>query len=227
MHDRYKSVLDAIDRASRNAGRTATEIGLLAVSKTRRAEEIRALAELGHRDFGENYVAEAVPKIQELLACSLTWHFIGTVQSNKTRLIAQHFDWVQSVDRELVAKRLNAARQECNDTSPLNVCIQVNIDDETQKSGVTVENLPCLFQSVQEMPYIRLRGLMAIPKMQTKPEFTRTAFSNLYKLFQDLEPVASEYWDTLSIGMTHDYRIAIEEGATMVRLGTAIFGPRA
>lgn len=225
--DHYQSVTETVDASSLEAGRDSNSVKLLAVSKTRSANEIQALAELGHRDFGENYVAEANKKMLELRNPHLVWHFIGTVQSNKTKLIAQHFDWVQSVDREHIARRLSDARRDSDAIDPLNVCIQVNIDDEPQKSGVSVEHLPTLVQRMQELPCLRLRGLMAIPKVRDDPEDSRNAFSNLYELFQRVKPSAPEWWDTLSMGMTDDYRIAIEEGATMVRLGTAIFGPRA
>ncbi len=226
LQDRYKGVVDSVQSACASTGRNSTSVTLLAVSKTRLTDEIGALAQLGHRDFGENYVSEATPKVLGLHAHTLNWHFIGTVQSNKTKPIAEHFDWVQSVDREHIARRLNEARRNCDAERPLNVCIQVNIDDESTKSGVSIGLLPDLMQRIQELPYLRLRGLMAIPRMQTNPEKSRSAFSNLYDLFQSLKPKGSDWWDTLSMGMTSDYRIAIEEGSTMVRLGTAIFGPR-
>ena len=216
------SVLDTINRTATRIGRDPEDIGLLAVSKTRTVEEIQTLAQVGHLDFGENYVVDALPKIQELKPLELNWHFVGTIQSNKTRLIAQHFDWVHSIDRSNIARRLNDARS--ND--PLNVCIQVNVDDESQKSGVSLEAVKNLVKEIQDLPQLRLRGLMSIPKMRSTPEESRTAFSTLYQQFQELRPFVSEHWDTLSMGMTNDYEIAIEEGATLVRLGTAIFGPR-
>lgn len=216
------SVLDTINRAATRIGRDPEDIGLLAVSKTRTVEEIQTLAQVGHLDFGENYVVDTLPKIQELKPLGLNWHFIGTIQSNKTRSIAQHFDWVHSIDRSNTARRLNDARS--ND--PLNVCIQVNVDDESQKSGVSLEAVKNLVKEIQDLPQLRLRGLMSIPKIRSNPEESRTAFSTLYQQFQELRPYVSEHWDTLSMGMTNDYEIAIEEGATLVRLGTAIFGPR-
>lgn len=227
LWDRYKAISESVRRTSDSAGKNSSSASVLAVSKTRSINDIGALAQMGQTDFGENYVSEAIPKILEFSSHSLNWHFIGTVQSNKTKPIAQHFDWVQSVDREHIALRLNEARRTCSATGPLNVCIQVNIDDESTKSGVSIGFLPDLVQRVQEMPYLRLRGLMAIPRMQSNPENSRSAFSNLYELFQSLKPAASDCWDTLSMGMTSDYQIAIEEGSTMVRLGTALFGPRA
>lgn len=219
---RYTKVHNDIDRCSVHAGRDSKSVRLLAVSKTRSIEEIRILAKLGQTDFGENYVVDAIPKIEELKPLRLRWHFVGTVQSNKTRLIAQHFDWVHSLDRASIARRLNDAR--CDE--PLNVCIQVNLDDETQKSGVSLMEAASLASDIQELRQLRLRGLMAIPKAHSDPEESRCAFSTLYQLFQRLKPSLSNHWDTLSMGMTHDYEIAIQEGATLVRLGTAIFGPR-
>ena len=222
VEDRYLSVLDTIKRAATHVGRSPGEIKLLAVSKTRTIDEIQELAQAGHLDFGENYVSDALPKIQATQSLGLTWHFVGTVQSNKTKLIAQHFDWVQSVDRATIARRLNDARS----NEHLDVCIQVNVDDEPQKSGVRLEDVTDLVKNIQKLPRLRLRGLMSIPQARSNPEESRTAFSTLYQLFQELRPSVSEHWDTLSMGMTNDYEIAIEEGATLVRLGTAIFGPR-
>ena len=222
IEDRYKSAIDSIKNTAVQYGRIPQEIRLLAVSKTRTIDEIRSLAQLGHLDYGENYLADALPKIQATKSLGLTWHFVGTIQSNKTKLIAQHFDWVQSVDRANIARRLNDARV----SEPLNVCIQVNVDDESQKSGIRVEDVADLAKEIQKLPRLRLRGLMSIPKARSIPEESRTAFSTLYRLFQELRPSVSEYWDTLSMGMTSDYEIAIQEGATLVRLGTAIFGPR-
>ena len=222
IEDRYKSAIDRIKNTAIQYGRNPEDIGLLAVSKTRTVEEIRTLAQIGHFDFGENYVVDALPKIQATGSLGLTWHYVGTIQSNKTKLIAQHFDWVQSVDRANIARRLNDARSR----EPLNVCIQVNVDDEPQKSGIRIEEVADLVKEIQKLPRLRLRGLMSIPKARSIPEESRTAFSTLYRLFQELRPSVSEYWDTLSMGMTSDYEIAIQEGATLVRLGTAIFGPR-
>ncbi|MCY3883745.1 MAG: YggS family pyridoxal phosphate-dependent enzyme [Gammaproteobacteria bacterium] len=223
IEDRYSSVLEALKRCAVRARRNPNDIGLLAVSKTRTIDEIRTLASFGQVDFGENYVVDALPKIRELVPLGLTWHFVGTVQSNKTKLIAQHFDWVHSIDRTSVARRLNESRH----NEPLNVCIQVNVDDEPQKSGIRKAEAADLVENIQELPRLRLRGLMSIPKVDSDPEVSRTAFSTLYELFHELRPSVSEYWDTLSMGMTSDYEVAIQEGATLVRLGTALFGPRA
>lgn len=222
IEDRYLSVVATLERYAIKASRNPQDIALLAVSKTRTVDEIRMLAQVGQIDFGENYVVDALPKIFKLAQLGLRWHFIGTVQSNKTKLIAQHFDWVHSVDRISVARRLNDSRH----NEPLNVCIQVNVDDEPKKSGICVAEVAELLKNIRELPRLRLRGLMSIPKMHSDPEESRAAFSTLYQLFSDLRPSVSEHWDTLSMGMTSDYEIAIQEGATLVRLGTALFGPR-
>lgn len=223
IKDQYLSVLDSIQSTATRFGRSPGAVGLLAVSKTRTTEEVRKLAQAGQLDFGENYVADALPKIHALKPLGLTWHFVGTVQSNKTNMIAQYFDWVHSLDRARIAHRLNDARS----NEPLNVCVQVNVDDEPQKSGVCLGDVADLVRDLQELPLLRLRGLMSIPRARSNPEESRTAFSTLYQLFQEVRPPESEHWDTLSMGMTNDYEIAIEEGATLVRLGTALFGPRA
>lgn len=215
-------MVETIQCTASRLGRNPGDIGLLAVCKTRTIEEIRALAQTGHLDFGENYVADALPKIHALKSLGLKWHFVGTVQSNKTRMIAQHFDWVHSIDRVRIARRLNDARS----NEPLNVCVQVNVDDEPQKAGVSLGDVADLVKNLQDLSLLRLRGLMSIPRAHSNPEESRTAFSTLYQLFQEVRPPESEHWDTLSMGMTNDYEIAIEEGATLVRLGTAIFGPR-
>lgn len=222
IEGRYLSVRETIKLAATKVGRSPADVGLLVVSKTRSIDEIRTIANLGQVHFGENYVVDALPKMLELAPFGLKWHFVGTIQSNKTKSIAQHFDWVHSVDRTSIARRLNDSRH----NEPLNVCIQVNVDDEPQKSGIHLGELADLVKNVQELPRLRLRGLMVLPKIHSDPRESRTAFSTLYQLFQDLRPSVSEHWDTLSMGMTNDYEIAIEEGATLVRLGTALFGPR-
>ncbi len=199
---------------------------LVAASKSRTIAEIGELASLGHRHFGENYVSDAQPKIRQLADRQLVWHFIGTIQSNKTRQIAQHFDWVQSIDSARIGRRLNDAREHHSCSDPLNICIQVNVDNEPQKSGVNMHQVAELLNSLQSLPQLRVRGLMAIPKAVSEPESSRKAFSTLYEVFERLRPAASEHWDTVSMGMSSDYAIAIQEGASMVRIGTDIFGPR-
>lgn len=196
---------------------------LLAVSKTRPAEDIRAAHALGINDFGENYLQEALPKIEALQALGLTWHFIGPIQSNKTRPIAEHFDWVHSVDRDKIARRLNEQRPA--DAPPLQVCLQVNVSGEASKSGVSPAELPALAEAVMQLPRLRLRGLMAIPAATNSDAEQRAAFAQLRGLFEELKPQAPDL-DTLSMGMSGDLEAAVAEGSTLLRIGTALFGPR-
>lgn len=204
------------------AGRDPASVTLLAVSKTRNADEIAALADLGQRHFGENYLQEALEKMPALAGRELCWHFIGPIQSNKTRDIATHFDWVHSLDRARIARRLNDQRPPS--LAPLNVCIQVNLDDETSKSGVTLGQVEALAAAFQDWPRLRLRGLMAIPRADG-PDHNRAAFHRLAMTLSRLRHTMPAL-DTLSMGMSADFAVAIEEGATLVRLGTALFGPR-
>lgn len=210
----------AIRAAEATAGRPAGSVRLLAVSKTRTAAEVASLRGAGIEDFGENYLQEALPKIRELADQGITWHFIGAIQSNKTRDIARHFDWVHTVDRVRVADRLNAAAQR-----RLEVCLQVNVDREPQKAGVSPEETGELLARVKELDNLRARGLMAIPK-EGDGEATRASFRRLRGLFDDLAPIAGPSWDTLSMGMSGDFEVAVAEGSTLVRIGTALFGPR-
>ena len=199
------------------------KIKLVAVSKTRSADEIRALAEHGQLDYGENYVQEAIDKMTLLDKLDLTWHFIGPIQKNKTKLIAQHFDWVQSIDRSVVATRLNNQRPE--HLAALNVCIQINIDNETTKSGISADETEALAEHIQTLPKLRLRGLMAIPAINPSNDSILHPFVRMRELFDKLCAKGFNL-DTLSMGMSNDYALAIESGATLVRIGTAIFGPR-
>lgn len=201
------------------AGRPAGAVTLLAVSKTQPAEAVRAAHAAGQGAFGENYVQEGVAKTQALADLPLAWHFIGPIQSNKTRAIAEHFAWVHSVDRLKIAQRLSEQRPA--DMPPLQVLIQVNIDDEASKAGVTPAELPALAQAVVALPRLRLRGLMCIPRPGNVE-----AFQALAKTLQDLHATIPGL-DTLSMGMSDDLEPAVAAGATMVRIGTAIFGARA
>ena len=210
----------AIRAAEAGAGRPSGAVRLLAVSKTRTAAEVAALRAAGITDFGENYLQEALRKIHELAHHGITWHFIGAIQSNKTRDIARHFDWVHTVDRVRVADRLNAAANRA-----LDVCLQVNVDEEPQKAGVAPDAAGELLGRVMELESLRPRGLMAIPKTGD-PEATRGSFRRLRCLFDDLAATAGPSWDTLSMGMSGDFEVAVEEGSTLVRVGTALFGPR-
>ncbi len=209
--------------AERQFGREPGSVKLLAVSKTRAADDVLALAQLGVTDFGENYVQEALAKIEQLSGYSLTWHFIGPIQSNKCRQIATHFDWVHSVDRIRVAERLNAARPP--ELPPLNICIQVNVDAEPTKSGVAPDEVEELAEQLRQYPRLALKGLMALPAPADDFNTQRRAFRKLRNLHEQL--ITKGYrFDTLSMGTTHDMQAAIAEGATIIRIGTALFGPR-
>ncbi len=214
------TVLERIAAASRTAGRDPATVGLLAVSKTKPAAALREAAAAGLRDFGENYLQEALDKQPALADLPLVWHFIGPIQSNKTRAIACHFDWVHSVDRLKIAQRL--AEQRPPERGPLNICLQVNVSGEASKSGCHPDELPALAAAVSRLPNLRLRGLMAIPEPTDDPASQRAAFARLRTLSEALNLGL----DTLSMGMSQDLEAAIAEGATWVRVGTALFGAR-
>jgi hypothetical protein len=222
------SLAERITVAAARAGRRAEEITLVAVGKAFGAEAVLALARRGQRDFGESYVQEAIGKIAAVHAAAaelpLTWHFVGPIQSNKTRPIAEHFDWVQSVDRLKIAERLSEQRPA--HLPPLNVLLQVNISGEANKSGVDPARLPELVAAVSALPRLRLRGLMAIPEPADDPARQRPPLAAMKRLFEAQRAAAPEPWDTLSMGMSDDLEAAIAEGATMVRIGTALFGAR-
>ena len=216
----FAAICDRVRAAARRAGHPAR---VLAVSKTKPAASIRDLAALGQREFGENYVQEALAKQRELADLPLQWHLIGPLQSNKCREVSEHFDWLESLDREKLVAPLNRYRPD--DKPPLNVLIQVNIDAETSKSGCEQAAVPGLARRVAEAPNLLLRGLMAIPQPHPDLGARRAAFRRMRELFDDLRkdyPSA----DTLSLGMSDDFELAIEEGATLVRIGTALFGAR-
>lgn len=193
---------------------------LLAVSKQQSIDAMIDLYHQGQRAFGENYLQEALVKIEALKHLDIEWHFIGHIQGNKTKKIAEHFAWVQSVDSERIAKRLNEARPA--NLPPLNICIEVNIDDEANKAGVTLEALPALAKACLALPNLRLRGLMAIPKVSDNPLEKKQAFLALRTAFDTLNTQGFSL-DTLSMGMSADYPLAIECGSTLIRLGTALF----
>ena len=213
-------VRDDIADAATAAGRDPQSVRLVAVSKTRLVADIAAALAENQRDFGENYLQEALPKIETLSGCGACWHYIGRIQSNKTRELAAHFDWVQTVDRERIARRLSEQRPAT--LPPLNICLQVNIDREPQKAGADPGDIPGLAEAVRTLPQVRLRGLMAIPAANGD---ARRAFAALRELFEQLRAQGHEL-DTLSMGMSEDVQKAIQEGSTMVRIGTAIFGAR-
>lgn len=195
-------------------------MGLLAVSKTQPAEAIREAFDAGLRDFGENYLQEALEKQADLADLPLRWHFIGPIQSNKTKAIAEHFDWVHSVDRLKIAQRLSEQRPDA--LGPLNICIQVNVSGEASKSGCSPEAVAALAETIATLPRLRLRGLMTIPAPTENPVEQRQAFARLRRLKETL----GADLDTLSMGMSQDLEAAIAEGATWVRIGTALFGAR-
>lgn len=215
-----------IARACAEAQRPAEEITLLAVSKTCPAEAVREAQVAGQRDFGENYVQEALAKIEALadLRAALCWHLIGPLQANKTRQVAEQFDWVHSVDRLRIAERLSAQRPDT--LPPLNICLQVNISQEQSKSGVAPAEVPALAQAVAVLPRLRLRGLMAVPAPAQGLAAQREPHRALHELWAGLRQQGLAL-DTLSMGMSDDLEAAVLEGATMLRVGTAIFGRRA
>lgn len=211
---------ERIRAAAQASGRDLDHIGLLAVSKTKPAAAVREAYAAGIRDFGENYLQEALEKQAELSELPLIWHFIGPIQSNKTKPIAEHFAWVHSVDRLKIAQRLSEQRP--TGLPPLNICLQVNVSAEDSKSGCAPAELAALAQAVSQLPNLRLRGLMAIPEPTDDVAAQRAAFARLRELRDGL-PLPL---DTLSMGMSHDLDAAIAEGATWVRIGTALFGAR-
>ncbi len=220
-----KELLDQrVNNAASRKGRRASEIRLLAVSKTRSDTTIRSLAALGQQAFGENYLQEAVEKIKQLADLELEWHFIGQIQRNKTAAVAENFDWVQSIDRLVIAERLSAQRPE--NMAELNICIQVRMSEEIGKGGVSKKELFPLARAIDTLPGVVLRGLMTIPENTTDRDKQRMAFREMHGLYQKLKAQYNTI-DTLSMGMTGDFELAIEEGSTMIRVGTALFGPRA
>ena len=221
MAERFQHIRSQIRHATSIAGRPKDSVQLLAVSKTKPASDIAELYRLGQRHFAENYLQETLTKQQQLAAFNISWHFIGPIQSNKTKPIACHFAWVHSVDRLKIAQRLSEQRPE--NLPPLNICLQVNISDEASKSGVSVDALPELVQAASELPNLRLRGVMAIPEPETNYAKQRQPYRRLYQAVQQLERADL---DSFSFGMSGDLKAAIMEGATMVRIGTALFGER-
>ncbi len=216
-------VRDLLASAATEAGRDPAAVKLLAVSKKQPVSAITEAADAGQRDFGENFVQEGLSKITEIDRSELVWHFIGHLQTNKTRAVAENFDWVHTVDRLKTAQRLSRHRPES--LGDLNFCLQVNIDNEPGKSGVGAAEALELAEQVMALPRIRLRGLMCLPAVQEDFDEQRKAFARLRILSEDLAAQGTTL-DTLSMGMSGDFRAAIFEGSTIVRVGTAIFGPR-
>ncbi len=222
--ERLAAVQKRIADAAYRAGRDPASIRLVAVSKQQPAESVRAAAAAGQLEFGENYPQEALAKLERLADLPLVWHFIGQLQANKTRAVAENFSWVQTVDRERIADRLSAQRP--FHAPPLEVLLQVRLVDEPGKGGVEPEELPRLAEIVAGLPRLRLRGLMCIPPPADSESAQRVPFSRLRELLDGLNR-SGHSMDTLSMGMSDDLEAAIAEGATIVRVGTAVFGPRA
>jgi pyridoxal phosphate enzyme (YggS family) len=222
--ERLQAVLGRIEAAARAAGRDPAAVRLVAVSKTFAPRELRAAWTAGQRAFGENYVQEALDKMGELADLDIEWHFIGPIQANKTRPIAERFHWVHSVDRLKIARRLSEARPAA--LPPLQICLQVNIGGEDSKSGVPAEALEELAASVAELPRLALRGLMTVPRPTADPLQQREQFRALRELRDRLGASLGVALDTLSMGMSEDLEAAVAEGATIVRVGRAIFGER-
>ena len=228
--DNLTNVRQRIKKAQIAANRGLAPVQLLAVTKTRSAEDLMVAIQSGLSCFGENYVNEAVSKQKVLRSLctedayqALVWHFIGPVQSNKTKTITEQFDWVQSIDREKIAQRLNDQRP--HDLPPLNVCIQVNINHEENKSGLNVQEVEALAKLISSLPHLKLRGLMTIPKAVQSPDALQGSFLEMETLFKQLKAIYPDI-DTLSMGMSSDIEAAINNGSTMVRVGTALFGQR-
>jgi len=221
--ENFRIIHVSLVKSALNAGRTAESVSLLAVSKRKPVAAIRQAIAAGQRDFGENFVQEALDKIEEIADSDINWHFIGHCQANKTRAITQHFQWVHTVDRLKIAQRLSQQRPHY--APDLNICIQVNIDQEDGKSGIAASDLPELAHKIAALPKLRLRGLMCIPAVRASTEQQREPFARLRQLFEALAKSGLSL-DTLSMGMTADYDAAILEGATIVRIGTALFGQR-
>lgn len=206
--------------AARAVGREPDSVKLIAVSKRKPIEQIEQAYAAGLTNFGENYLQEAIPKIEALSHLPITWHFIGAIQSNKTRAIAEHFHWVHTIDRSKIAKRLN---DQCPSGKTLQACLQVNVDADPSKAGVDSHHAAQTLKDIDELPAIQLRGLMTILRLDADP---LKGYNRLHDLFEELRGDTHEPWDTLSMGMSRDYPEAIASGATHVRIGTDIFGAR-
>jgi len=224
LKQRLDKIHARIRQSEHDFGHDTESVHLLAVSKTRPADDIRAVYACGQRDFGENYLQEAMHKIKALHDLAIHWHFIGPIQSNKTLTIAENFDWVHSVDRLKIAHRLSEQRP--TELAPLNICLQVNISNEVSKSGISSTEAIETAQEIKTLPNLRLRGLMAIPSPSTDLITQRQPFRQLRELLEAMNQQNDMSLDTLSMGMSGDMEAAIAEGATWVRIGTDIFGQR-
>lgn len=223
LPERVLEVRQRVARAAARAGRSAQSVTLLAVTKAQPAGVVRAAADLGLTQFGESYLQEALEKLDALQDRSLTWHFVGRIQANKTRGLAERFAWVHAVDRLKIAQRL--AEQRPHHAPPLNICLQVRLGDEAGKGGIAAGELPALARAVAQLPRLKLRGLMCIPPEESEVARQHAWFRELRRLYDALNAGGAAL-DTLSMGMSGDFEAAIEEGATIVRIGTALFGAR-
>jgi pyridoxal phosphate enzyme (YggS family) len=226
MNKIKKNILEIkknISKISLDLNRTIDSVTLMAVSKKQSSENIREAYQAGQKDFGENYLQESISKIHELHDLEIIWHYIGSIQSNKSKLIAENYDWVHSIDKISTLKKINKYRGSVN--RKINICIQVNIDAEDTKSGLYMNEVEDFIKGCSSMNWVNIRGLMAIPKYQSDSDLKSKAFKKIKHLFDDLIKKGYKL-DTLSIGMSSDYEEAIESGSTIVRIGTAIFGER-
>jgi len=226
MNKIKKNILEIkknISKISLDLNRTIDSVTLMAVSKKQTSENIREAYQAGQKDFGENYLQESISKIHELHDLEIIWHYIGSIQSNKSKLIAENYDWVHSIDKISTLKKINKYRGSVN--RKINICIQVNIDAEDTKSGLYMNEVEDFIKGCSSMNWVNIRGLMAIPKYQSDSDLKSKAFKKIKHLFDDLIKKGYKL-DTLSIGMSSDYEEAIESGSTIVRIGTAIFGER-
>lgn len=221
---RYSATRQQLRAYAQTSKRDIGSISLLAVSKTRPAEDILQLYRIGQRDFGENYLQEALAKQDQLAHLNIQWHFIGPIQSNKTRPIAHRFNWAHTLDRVKIAERLNQQRPD--HLPALNCCIQINIDDESSKSGIALDDLPTLAEAVHKLPKLKLRGVMTIPAPSDDYSTQLDRFKQIASAMQKINAELGTQMDTLSMGMSGDLEAAIAAGSTLVRVGTAIFGPR-
>ncbi|MBN1379466.1 MAG: YggS family pyridoxal phosphate-dependent enzyme [Gammaproteobacteria bacterium] len=223
LADRFNSIQERIRKTEIRSNRPAGSVQLLAVSKKKSIDVIQAAFELGQVNFGENYLQEALPKIAALRHLPIHWHFIGQLQTNKTKLVSENFDWAHSVDRYKIAQRLNDQRP--LEFEPLNICIQVNLDDEQSKAGISPDAVLELADAITGLPRLHLRGLMALPRPLSDQQQQRETFRRLCRIQETL--IANGLvLDTLSMGMSDDFEAAIAEGSTIIRIGTALFGPR-
>lgn len=218
--------LQRIEEAIQTAAPTSNPIRIVGASKAQSVDAIRTFSRAGFKRFGENYLQEAETKMTALKNEGIEWHFIGRIQSRKAKQIATQFSWVQSIDGMRIAQRLSRFRELNRPNDPLNCCIQVNIDHEPQKAGINPDLVHSLVAVIRDLPGLKLRGLMAIPAPQTSQALQIDAFNRVRELFDSANPRQPEYWDTLSMGMSGDYPLAVRLGSTMVRLGTSLFGPR-